>query len=235
MASTLTNSSKRSATLDAADGGSSSGDDRGKKARSDDNSAFGLADFIAPTVAQYLGVRSLVRFGATSKPSTLVVNEEAQRRKTRIAEIEEEVKWLMGPQPESVPSRANVTAAKKLAGIAKRMIDDEIDFHKDLSLNELVFNKQYCFRWDKSNNFQHRVYDWRELDFFFSERKKFFCQCDSLSDAELPGSLSILPDCFYFSSYDEAISPCEESKQHAERKVNRLWGAEDLMSGRCLL
>jgi len=42
---------------------------------------FGLSSFIAPSIVQYLGVRSLVRFGATSKFHKAVVLGEVERRK----------------------------------------------------------------------------------------------------------------------------------------------------------
>ena len=44
-------------------------------------SGFNLADFIAPEIARYLGVRSLVRFGATSKINFAVMTNEIYYRK----------------------------------------------------------------------------------------------------------------------------------------------------------
>ena len=51
-------------------------------------SGFNLADFIAPEIATYLGVRSLVRFGATSKYNFAVMTDEIYCRKKCVADIE---------------------------------------------------------------------------------------------------------------------------------------------------
>ena len=49
---------------------------------------FDQADFVASTVVQYLGVRSLVRFGSTCKFHRDVVSKEVERRRVCIAAIE---------------------------------------------------------------------------------------------------------------------------------------------------
>ena len=73
---------------------------------------FALADFIAPAVVQYLGVRSLVRFSSVCTSYKAVVSNEVDRRKAEIIAIEAKVKELMGAQPENVPARANVVVHK---------------------------------------------------------------------------------------------------------------------------
>jgi len=61
-----------------------------------------IADFIAPTVVHFLGVQSLLRFGATCKAYQVVVSSEVVRRKDYIAEIEGEVVRLLMFQKQSV-------------------------------------------------------------------------------------------------------------------------------------
>ena len=97
-----------------------------KKARMDTSEAvgkdsssggFGLADFIAPACAKFLGVRSLCRFGATSMTNKAVVEKEVQRRKECIGVIENKVMQLLGTKrsgkkmeqinPDNVISRAD--------------------------------------------------------------------------------------------------------------------------------
>lgn len=62
---------------------------------SGDDSLFGLANYIAPMVVKFLGVRSLVSFGATSKCQRGTMQNEVHRRKECIAEVEVEVTRLM--------------------------------------------------------------------------------------------------------------------------------------------
>ena len=108
-----------------------------KKARMDTSEArkdgtkggFGLADFIAPACAQFLGVKSLCRFGATSMTNKAVVGKEVLRRKECTAVIENKVMQLLGTKrsgkrmeqinPDNVISRANFLEAKKLVNDSK--------------------------------------------------------------------------------------------------------------------
>ncbi len=173
--------------------------------------SLALADFIAPAVVQFLGVRSLVQFGATCESYQDVVQEEVKRRKACIAVFEAEVKSLMGEQPGSIPLRANVLAARNLVETAKRLIDDEINFHEKLGRMELRFDDE--FHWHD--------FDWRDFDFFLEERKKFFHE-------EL-GSLYILPDCFYFPPGGESSSPSQTDIARASQTASWIWGAEDHM------
>jgi hypothetical protein len=60
-----------------------------------------LADFIAPMVVQFLGVRSLISFGATGKSQRMTIVNEVKRRKAYIADIEVEVTRLMALAKQS--------------------------------------------------------------------------------------------------------------------------------------
>jgi hypothetical protein len=68
---------------------------------SGDDSLFGLADYISSMVVQFLGVRSLVSFGATSKSQRKTMRNEIKRRKKCIAEVEVEVTRLMASSKQS--------------------------------------------------------------------------------------------------------------------------------------
>jgi hypothetical protein len=67
-----------------------------------------IADFIAPTVVQFLGVQSLLRFGATCKAYQVVVSSEVLRRKDYIADITFAVPWLLTNQKQSVELTAYI-------------------------------------------------------------------------------------------------------------------------------
>ena len=66
-----------------------------------DDCHFELADFISSMVVQFLGVRSLVAFGATSKSHRAALANEVDRRKACIAEVEVEVTRLMASEKQS--------------------------------------------------------------------------------------------------------------------------------------
>ena len=68
---------------------------------SGDDSLFGLADNISSMVVQFLGVRSLVSFGATGKSHRETMQNEVKRRKECIAEVEVEVTRLMASAKQS--------------------------------------------------------------------------------------------------------------------------------------
>jgi hypothetical protein len=134
-----------------------------------------LSEFIAPLVVQYLGVRSLVRIGATSKNLRNVVSKEIERRKERVSNVEIAVKRLMTETPVLIdgnvgemimapPTYNNVEAARKLANDAARLIDDEIYFLLRLWRDEWEF--RFMQNWFDYPN--------RENDVFCEERKKFF-------------------------------------------------------------
>lgn len=68
---------------------------------SGDDSLFRLANYIAPMVVKFLGVRSLVSFGATSKCQRRTMQNEVNRRKECIAVVEVEVTRLMASAKQS--------------------------------------------------------------------------------------------------------------------------------------
>ena len=175
-----------------------------------------LAHFIAPRVVQFLGVRSLLHFGAACKAHKVVVSKEVERRKEFVASVEMEVKQLLGP-PESVPLRADVIAAKKLVLTARRLIDSELGFHRKLCTND--HESFYC-PYDSEG--EDEEYDWTEHDFFYQERKKFMNYDGSL------GSLYILPNCFYFSpgGDKEAANSPDDILAAVFEKVDWLRGKE---------
>jgi hypothetical protein len=70
------------------------------------------SDVIADVV-QYLGVRSLVRFGATRKSNRAAVAKEVERRKAHIAEIEDEVTLLMAAQKQPTNLTVYIQKTKK--------------------------------------------------------------------------------------------------------------------------
>ena len=215
MSNCVSKGAKRPSSHSAADGKRTKARNDASASISSSNDYFALADFIAPEVVRYLGVRSLVRFGSTCKSHhENIVPKEVTRRKERIAEIEGEAKRLIGAV-ESVPLRFNVLKAKKLSDEALRLIDDEINFHKKICTKELRPFDEY---WDDEDE-----YDWREFDFFLGERKKFLFDYNGL------GSLYILSDCFYFPPEGEASSPSQEEMEKASRKAGWIWGAEDHM------
>ena len=198
----------------------------GEKARTDgevssvSNGAFALDDpasldalgeFVAPAVAQFLGVRCLVRFGATCKAHGEVVTAEVVRRKERVASIEAEVASLLGPQPETIPLRANVNAARELSAQAFRLIDDEIDFHKKLSIREMSIKRD---PYDDEGG-----YNWRDYDPFLEERKKFLI--DVCGD--LP-SLLVLPDVFWFPAEGESTNPSQDEIKAMSKTATKVWG-----------
>ena len=180
------------------------------------SNGFALPDFIVPTVMEYLGIHSLVRFGTVCKDHRGLVSIEVERRKAHVAEIEVEVMQLM--RNVETPSggvycerhmRANVKVAQKMARRALRLIDDEINYRR-------------MFR-ERNPKFPRGVSTWEEYavaygkyDFFFHERKKFL---------RLPtvGSLYIFPNEFYFSPVGEVIQVSEEKINALTGIVSRRW------------
>ena len=66
------------------------------------------SDVIAENVVRFLGVRSLVSFGATSKSHRVAMEEEVERRKRRIAATEVEVARLMAAQQQTATLSAYI-------------------------------------------------------------------------------------------------------------------------------
>jgi len=204
-----------------------------KKSRiGDDTDSFSFSasgGFIPSTVVQYLGVRSLVRFGATSKSNKAVVDKEVGRREEEIANIKKQLKILMGADhgerggnkdddqfSNVTTKRSNMTKAMELSNRALRMIDDEIDFQRKLGTREMF--------WDDCDYYDSDDFDWAEQDIFYEERKEF------VLDACKPfGSLVMLPECFYCPPEGDICKPSDELIKKARKKAVRIWGAEDCM------
>ena len=169
---------------------------------------FGLSSFIAPTIVQFLGVRSLIRFGATCRCHNTVSLGEVERRRTCIVAVEAEVAKLVA----AVPTRMNIITATKLVECTRRLIDDELDFHDKIGKRELIIDND--------------EYDWKEFDPFLQERKKFLP--GSTGEREV-GTLYVLPMCFYCPPEGESSNPSPEAIVEATTKAYKVWGAEDMM------
>lgn len=105
---------------------------------------FGLADFIALMVVQFLGVRSLVSFGATSKSHRAAVVNEVDRRKACIAEAEVEMTRLMASEKQSAKLSAYINRAIYLYGHGEGGYDgdglDEMYSHLEEENGEVEIN-----------------------------------------------------------------------------------------------
>ena len=211
MMSSTRGGTKRSAATPPKAAGRTKQKGRPRKSRKPSSSSspasspFALRDnLISRECLQYLGTRSLVRFGAASKSHGGAVSDEVKRRKARIAAIETEVKALLG-SPDDVPPRADVMKARALAAEAKIWIDDEVNLH------------------DKICNKYVEDVDCQSDRLFSEERKKFIAEWTTV------GTLHMLPLCFYLPPDGEATRPDKETLSWAEKKVSWLWGAEDHM------
>ena len=111
-----------------------------------DDCHFELADFIAPMVVQFLGVRSLVSFGATSKSHRAALANEVDRRKACIAEVEVEVTNLMALEKQSAKLSAYINRAIYLYGHDEGNYDgdedglDEMLSHLEEENGDVVIN-----------------------------------------------------------------------------------------------
>ncbi|KAL3788152.1 hypothetical protein ACHAW5_006600 [Stephanodiscus triporus] len=183
------------------------------------------ADFIAPEVVQFLGVRSLVRFGAACKYHALVVSKEVERRKKCIADIEDEVVRLMSATtPLGVPTRTSYSRAAAASAYAMSLIDDEVNIlQKKMGIKS--YYDIWC-DWDPD-------YRWRNSDVFLEERKRFV-DYDTFYREHTVGPLHVLPRCFYFPPRRELSSPSPDSIQKASTLAWQVWanneGWEDLYS-----
>lgn len=187
-------------------------------------SGFNLADFIAPEVAKYVGVRSLVRFGATSKYNFMVMTNEIDRRKKCVAYIEEEVVRLMTcSHPFHIPSLSEYSRASAAATYAMNLIDDEVNI---LRSRMMCTKSNVCNIW---SGWSSDEYKWIDSDVFLEERKKFLD-----FDRFYPGPLHILPRCFYFPPKRDLKSPSPEIVLEASSMAWQIWiayeGWEDLFS-----
>ena len=188
-----------------------------------------LSDFICQHVVKYLGVRGLVRFGAVCRNLSSVVSKEITRRKERVAAIEIEVSRLMivkscivkrGTQynhdiseedlEEHVapPTRANVHAARKLAGEAERLIDDEINFH-DKFWNGTETER---WKWDDYVKRANDVFrDERTIFLMGPEHIRSIRETRKRAQWNFRGTLVILPDCFFFPPHRDWITPTQDN------------------------
>lgn len=190
-------------------------------------SGFSLADFVGPEVVQYLGVRSLVRFGASCKYHASVVSREVDRRKTRVADIEDEVVRLMADtrlQPSGVPTRVAYSRAAAASAYAMSLIDDEVNILQ----RKMVIKSYYDIwcGWDPD-------YKWRDYDVFLQERMRFL-DYDTFYREHTVGPLHILPRCFYFPPMRELSNPSPDAIRKASTLAWQVWanneGWEDLYS-----
>ena len=149
-------------------------------------SGFNLADFIAPEIARYLGVRSLVRFGATSKYNFAVMTDEIYCRKKCVADIENVVMSLMMTvsHPFRTPTRNEYSQASAAATYAMKLIDDEVNI-----LGTRMCTKSNVNRICRGLSLDK--YKWKHSDVFLEERKKFLDY-----NRLCPETLHILPRCF---------------------------------------
>jgi hypothetical protein len=174
---------------------------------------FGLSSFIAPSIVQYLGVRSLCRFGATSKFHKAVVLGEVERRKKCIAVVEAEVAQLVA----AVPTRMNIITATKLVECTRRLIDDEFDFHDKIGRRELIIDNDSGYMYDELRDI---------FEPFFHERMKFLP--GSAWEREV-GSRYVLPICFYCPPEGESSNPSTEAINDQIKMANKVWHANTLM------
>ncbi len=183
------------------------------------------SDFIASEVVQYLGVRSLVRFGASCKYHALVVSREVERRKKCIADIEDEVVRMMSTmQPSGVPTRLAYSRAATASAYAMSLIDDEVNILR----KKMVIKSYYDIwcGWDSD-------FKWRDTDVFLHERKRFL-DYDVFYGEHIVGPLHVLPRCFYFPPRRELRCPSPDTIRKASTLAWQVWasneGWEDLYS-----
>jgi hypothetical protein len=137
---------------------------------------FNLADFIAQEVAKYLGVRSLVRFGASCKYNFAVMTKEIYCRKKCVADIEDVVVGLMTVyHPFHIPTRIEYSLASAAATYAMNLIVDEVN----------ILRTRLCTKSNVSNicrGLSLNKYKWKQSDVFLEERKKFLITMDCVQN-----------------------------------------------------
>ena len=182
------------------------------------------ADFIAPELVQYLGVRSLMRFGASCKYHANVASNEVARRRRLVSDIEIEVVRLMGAteEPHGVPTRSAYARAAAASARAMSLIDDEVDILR----RKMVIKSYYDIwcGWEPE-------YKWREYDVFLHERRRFL-DYDTFYREHTVGPLHVLPRCFYFPPRRELKRPSPDMIRKASTLAWQVWanneGWEDL-------
>jgi hypothetical protein len=197
-----------------ADDGAYSNDKREVKARIDGSMTYpceesknglALSDFIAHAVVQFLGVRSLVRFGAACKSHAPVVSREVERRKGCIARAQNEVmrltmRGLERQSPPGVPTRQCISTARKIVQNADRLIYDETPLR--LCCSSDFFRQERHKFWPGNYHYSHPRQE-----------------TNSVYLSEVAGSLYILPDCFYFPPQGESSSPTLEAVEDCRRLI----------------
>jgi len=166
------------------------------------SNGFALADFIVPTVVEYLGIRSLVCFGTVCKDNRGLLSIEVKRRRAYVAEIEVEVMQLM--RNVEFPSGGVYCERHMRASVSTmRLISRECFVSASRSFLKEI---------DKG---RIRLCIW-QIRRFFQERMKFL---------RLPtvGSLYIFPNEFYFSPVSEVIQVSEEKINALTGIVSRRW------------
>ena len=171
--------------------------------REESKNGLAISDFIAHAVVQFLGVRSLVRFGAACKSHALVVSREVERRKGCIAAVENEVmrltmRGLERQSPPGVPTRQSISTARKMVQNVERLINEETPLR--LCCSSDFFRQERQKFWSGNYYYSHPR----------QERTNVYL-------SELAGSLYILPDCFYFPPQGESSSPTLEAVEDCYR------------------
>ena len=111
-----------------------------------DISYFEVHNFISPLVMEYLGIRSLVRFSATTKRHLKCMDMEVDHRQKQFTECKEEFTTLLD---QWFHSRADITRAYSIRNKVNRMIDSELDWLNDRrrtqTKNKIFFEERKDF------------------------------------------------------------------------------------------
>ena len=124
-------------------------------------------DFIVPAVVRYLGVRSLVSFGATCKSYRNAAYTEVARRRRCIASIDDEVTRILNDA--TMDDDDKFYEAETLVYNTVRLIDDE-------SPQSIL--KIRTYRDDSYDMETSLAYECKLFDCFFHEREKIISLTD---------------------------------------------------------
>ena len=174
------------------------------------------SDFIAPALVQFLGVRSLLSFGVTSKSHQAVVSREVARRKTCIEEIKVEVERIMASQKQStqlaeyMDSRfgsfdcdnidvnfEDVEGDDEVVEVYNPSRENVIAAKKSMYSGVRLIDDEIYYLHKKGNSSLFDCFEEEPRNFDF-ERRHIFHQ-----ELFVLWSIAILPLCFYFSPEDE--------------------------------
>ena len=129
-------------------------------------SILDVDDFIVSSVVQYLGVRSLIQFGATCKSYNIVVSKEVVRRKEYIMSFEKDVARLLIDSEMNEDDKFYF--AETLVYNAMRLT-----LHPFSEMIERYYHVHECGCCRSYTLDSVFVYEWKELqDCFYQERKK---------------------------------------------------------------